>query len=161
LHNNLDSMLHIYITIIAASSHCNYPPLMSKSCPSLSLPVGSQQPRIRVSQLSPESEDRMDTEASLEGKNASGTDIPSSPEDNNQEALKPIYLQHQLVILTRRDGRLWPHFTPLTPSPRLGDRAYTAGNGWGVQADDSRIWNDLSDSTSGRHGGGFLSACGG
>jgi hypothetical protein len=73
-----------YITIITASSHCNLSP-MSKSCPSLLLSVGSWQPIIRDSKLSPESEDGMDVEASLEGENTSGTDVPSSPEDKDQE----------------------------------------------------------------------------
>ncbi|KAN0138820.1 hypothetical protein V8E53_003208 [Lactarius tabidus] len=58
---------------------------MSKSRPSLSLSVGSWQPIIRDSKLLLESEDRMDAEASPEGENASGTDVPSSPEDKDQE----------------------------------------------------------------------------
>jgi hypothetical protein len=76
----------MFILLLSLPHHTViYPPLMSKSCPSLLLPVGSWQPRLRASQLSLESEDRMDTEASCEGENASGTHVPSSPEDNDQE----------------------------------------------------------------------------
>jgi hypothetical protein len=58
---------------------------MSKSQPSISLSANSQGLRIRDSQLSPQSEEGMDMEASLQGGNASGTDVPSLPEDDNQE----------------------------------------------------------------------------
>ncbi|KAN0139586.1 hypothetical protein V8E53_002615 [Lactarius tabidus] len=101
---------------------------MSKSCPSLSLPIDSWQLRIRDSQLSPESEEGMDVEASLQDGNTSGTDIPSLPEDLDQEDVNMdadessegkhsfgmdglpspqsqySFSQHQLIILTRRDG---------------------------------------------------------
>jgi hypothetical protein len=77
-------MLHTYTPIIIASPHSTIFP-MSKSQPSISLSADFWGLRIKDLQLSLESEEGMDTEASLQGGNTSGTDVPSSPKDDNQE----------------------------------------------------------------------------